>query len=87
VVVQAYETEHYAIRMAARHDFDGFVEKELATRRELGYPPYSHLALVRLESRSEAIALAAAAAVADELKEEVARGSLPVKILGPAPHP
>ena len=87
VVVQAYETEHYAIRMAAEHDFDGFVEKELSSRRELGYPPFSHLALVRIEGPSEAKALAAAEEVATRLRAQSEAERLPVKILGPAPAP
>jgi primosomal protein N' (replication factor Y) (superfamily II helicase) len=87
VVVQAYETEHYAIRLASQHDFDGFVERELQSRRELGYPPFSHLALVRIESSSEARALAAAGEVADRLRAQVESSRLAAKILGPAPAP
>jgi primosomal protein N' (replication factor Y) (superfamily II helicase) len=44
VIVQTYSPEHYAVRAAAKHDYRTFYEKELAYRRELGNPPYKHLA-------------------------------------------
>jgi primosomal protein N' (replication factor Y) len=43
VVVQTYSPEHYAVRFAAAHDYPGFFERELAFRRELGYPPCGRL--------------------------------------------
>ena len=39
VIVQTWDPEHPAIALAARHDVDAFLERELADRRELGYPP------------------------------------------------
>jgi len=49
VILQTFMPEHYAIQFAARHDVDGFYERELEYRRRLGYPPYARLA--RLEYR------------------------------------
>jgi primosomal protein N' (replication factor Y) (superfamily II helicase) len=43
VLVQSIAPEARAIAYAARHDSDGFLESELRRRRELSYPPYSHL--------------------------------------------
>src|SRR6185436_11436139 len=43
VVVQTFYPKHDAIRMAATYDFEGFVQKELDLRRELGYPPFVSL--------------------------------------------
>jgi primosomal protein N' (replication factor Y) (superfamily II helicase) len=51
VIIQTYAPEHYAIRAAAEHDFDGFYAEEIKHRRELGYPPFSRL--VRLIVRAE----------------------------------
>lgn len=50
VILQTYAPEHYAIRAAADHDFHTFYEREMRSRAELGYPPYSRL--VRLEIRA-----------------------------------
>ena len=49
VVLQTYQPDHYAIQMAAKHDYKGFFEQEMTFRRQLGYPPFSRL--VRLEFR------------------------------------
>jgi len=87
VLIQTYEVEHYAIRAAAAHDFDTFLSHELNSRRELNYPPFSHLALVRLESRDEARALTAAEEVVERLRRTNAELRLGAQILGPAPAP
>ena len=39
VLVQTYDPEHHAIKFAARHDVNGFIERELRDRKELAYPP------------------------------------------------
>jgi primosomal protein N' (replication factor Y) len=84
VLVQTYDPEQTAIVFASRHDVDGFLDQELVDRQELGYPPFSRIALVRVEAIAEADAQKAAGVLAD-----AARASLPphVEILGPAPAP
>jgi primosomal protein N' (replication factor Y) len=49
VVVQTLQPAHYSLQAAATHDFARFADAELAGRRELGYPPFSRLILLRLE--------------------------------------
>jgi primosomal protein N' (replication factor Y) (superfamily II helicase) len=49
VILQTFMPEHYAVQFAAGHDVNGFYERELEYRRQLGYPPYARL--VRLEYR------------------------------------
>jgi len=46
VVLQTYQPKHYVIQAAARHDYIGFVEKENAYRKEMGYPPFRRLARI-----------------------------------------
>lgn len=85
VVIQTYAPDHYAIRAAAAHDYEGFYRAELAYRRRTGYPPFS--TLVRLvwsgEGEEEVVraAQAAGAAAAGDLR------SLGVEALGPSPAP
>ena len=50
VILQTYFPDHYAVQYAARHDFTGFYEKELAFRRWMHYPPYTALANVLIRS-------------------------------------
>ena len=54
VLVQTWDPEHPAVALAARHDVDAFLERELADRRELGYPPLARCALVRVDALDEA---------------------------------
>ncbi len=49
VILQTFSPDHYVIQAAALHDYSNFVDKELAYREQLGYPPYTRL--VRLEYR------------------------------------
>jgi primosomal protein N' (replication factor Y) len=42
----------------ARYDFEAFAQAQLAERRAAGLPPFMHLALLRAEAKSDAVALA-----------------------------
>jgi primosomal protein N' (replication factor Y) (superfamily II helicase) len=53
VLVQALATGAPSIRHAARHDASGFLAGELARRRGLRYPPFSHLIEIALASEDE----------------------------------
>ena len=46
VVLQTYQPKHYVVKAAAGHDYAGFVKKESARRREMGYPPFRRLARI-----------------------------------------
>ncbi|MGE5263055.1 MAG: primosomal protein N', partial [Acidobacteriota bacterium] len=43
VILQTYAPEHYAIQAASHHDYAAFYEREIAFRREQGYPPFNRL--------------------------------------------
>jgi len=53
VVIQSYEPEHYAIRMAAEGSYEAFFERELSFRRLMSYPPEISLLSVRVMSEDE----------------------------------
>jgi primosomal protein N' (replication factor Y) len=84
VMIQTRQPEHPAIVLAARHDVAGFVRRELDDRRELGYPPFSRLGLVRFEAVEEALARDEGQRLAN-IARRAASGS--VQIVGPAPAP
>lgn len=84
VIFQTYQPTHPAIAFAARHDYEGFYERELAERRELGYVPFSYLVAIRVDAGDEQ--------VAREVCERLARrarqvGGDAAHVLGPAPAP
>lgn len=86
VILQTFDPNHEAIRCAASHAYEQFFESDSALRRELAYPPFGHLILVRVEGNTEkrveskAIKIGRAARL---LKGQ----SKDTMILGPAPSP
>jgi primosomal protein N' (replication factor Y) len=87
VLVQTRDPEHPAIVFARRHDVTGFLERELQDRRELGYPPYARLALVRIDDADERCARDGAATLAEAVARSPAAQNGDVQVLGPAPAP
>jgi primosomal protein N' (replication factor Y) (superfamily II helicase) len=83
VLIQTRSPDHPAIAFAATHDVAGFVEQEMALREELNYPPFSRLALVRVDAVQESHAQGAAQHLA-RLALKEGQGA---EILGPAPAP
>jgi primosomal protein N' (replication factor Y) len=83
VLVQTLAPEAAAIRYARTHDAEGFLAGELERRRELGYPPYSHLIRVELSGAD----VRRVAAAAERLRTALDDG-LPesARALGPAPR-
>ena len=63
LLVETSEPAHHAVQALMRADHGFFVERELAQRSELHYPPYSELVVVKA-SGPEASALAQGAAAA-----------------------
>lgn len=83
VIVQTFTPEHYAIRLAAKHDYDGFYSKEIQSRRELLFPPFTSLVKITVRSRIEDNAIRASEKLAEALKKKIPG----VDMLGPAPSP
>ena len=50
-VVQTSAPEHHSLRAAVAGDYELFYRQELELRRAMNYPPFTHLAEVRLEGR------------------------------------
>ncbi|MDQ7783828.1 MAG: primosomal protein N' [Desulfomonilaceae bacterium] len=86
VILQTFDPDNEAIRFAAVHEFEGFFENESIPRKELLYPPFGHLILVRVEGADEkkvenkAVRIGRAARL-------LKGASRDVMILGPAPSP
>lgn len=48
VIVQAYDTEHYAIDALTHQSYDDFYKKEIEFRQMANYPPFTDIVLVEL---------------------------------------
>jgi primosomal protein N' (replication factor Y) len=57
VLVQTINPDHYAVRLAAAQNYQGFYEKELNFRRMMHYPPFSAMANVLVRSEKKEMAM------------------------------
>lgn len=76
VIVQTYTPFNTAIQAARRLDYEGFCDQEIEARRELKYPPLTHLVCITMKGPSEQKVSFHATALAKEI-----RVALPEKII------
>jgi primosomal protein N' (replication factor Y) len=88
VLIQTFRPDHYVFQAVQSQDYQGFVQQELQTRRESGYPPFTRLALARVSGTPADAVAQAASRLTTALKKAIAKddslASL-VRVLGPAP--
>ena len=53
VIVQTYTPHSPSIQYARHHDFPGYAEQELDFRKQFGYPPFTHCAILGTRSTHE----------------------------------
>jgi primosomal protein N' (replication factor Y) len=85
VVVQSYRPDHYSIQAAAQQDYDAFYRQEMEARRELNYPPFSHLVNLVVTGEEEQEVTQTAHSLAESVRR-LAQGR-GIDVLGPAPAP
>ena len=51
VIIQTYEPSHPVLQDVLHNDFKGLYEKQMATRRQFGYPPFYRLVMIRLKHK------------------------------------
>jgi len=83
VLVQTYQPEHRSLLAAMHHDYSRFYREEIAFRREMGYPPFTHMIhMVAAGEEQKAVAETAKA-----IEQLLVRAGFSGTILGPAPAP
>ena len=86
VLLQTHDRTHYCWSYVGQNDYEGFYADELARRERHFYPPFSHLALIRISyARDEEKALAELSTFAQAVRNEAPK--LGVTVLGPAQAP
>lgn len=83
VVIQTYNPDHYAIRHAATQQYRAFFDEELRYRRELEYPPFTHLINVIVAGEDSDAVERAALAMGERMRQMLAQYAC--VLLGPAP--
>jgi primosomal protein N' (replication factor Y) len=85
VIIQTYTPEHYGIKEACFGDYDSFYAREIKYRKELSYPPFTHLINVVIRSDRENQAQRVASRLSENLVKIKKRRTF--RILGPSPAP
>ncbi len=52
VIIQTYNEKHFVLRKVLENDYMGFYQKELEDRKQMGYPPFSRIALIETKDTS-----------------------------------
>jgi primosomal protein N' (replication factor Y) len=85
VLIQTYAPHHYSVRAARDQDYERFMRRELSLRRELEYPPFARLVMVRIEGADANLVNKIATQAAAILGRAAQPSNL--RVLGPAPAP
>ncbi len=90
VIIQTFYPEHYAVTAARDHDYPTFFQKEIELREQLGYPPFSYLACLRLQGNQKQKTEDMARKMAEVMMEVIVswpkRGK-DLRVLGPVEAP
>ncbi|RRK11038.1 primosomal protein N' [Lactiplantibacillus garii] len=84
VYIQTFNPDHYAIRFAQHHDYEGFFKYEMQVRHQGGYPPYYFTVQITASDLDEAVAAKRMYQLLQWLRPRLAPSTI---ILGPTPKP
>lgn len=87
VIIQTHAPKHYSIKASQKHDYKQFYTKEIKSRKELNYPPFSRLARIILSSREEKKLIPSSDKLSQTIKEAIKKNKYKIEMLGPAPCP
>ena len=82
VYIQAFNTEHYSIVLAANNDYETFIQEELSIRKKLNYPPYYNLLLIKLSGKNEDYIVSESKKIENYLRKTLKSD---IYVLGPSP--
>lgn len=76
--VQTHHPQHPLFEALKRHDYPAFAAQQLQERAQAGLPPFSHLALLRAEARTQAAAQGFLSAIAQAAQQQLAAPDHPL---------
>ncbi len=86
VILQTFNPDHYVLQHAARHDYEGFFQRELAYRQTMLYPPFTRLLRIEVRDMKQSLAEQRAQALAEDVKQWLAEGNFhQTRMIGPVP--
>jgi primosomal protein N' (replication factor Y) len=85
VILQTLNPAHHVIRMATDHAMDEFYRRELESRRELNFPPFSRILRLLIRGKDASRVWDSASRMANAVRARFTAGEL--EMLGPAESP
>jgi primosomal protein N' (replication factor Y) len=82
VIIQTYSPEHYSVQTVVTHEYKKFYDKELKFRKQLYYPPFTHLVSIIIRGKNKETTQNTAEFITHELKMNNTDKN--TEILGPA---
>lgn len=79
VILQAYDTQHYALTSAAQHDYKRFFSHEMNYRHLAKYPPYTYLGSIVIVHKVNEVAMQDIESLLSVMKKDNN-----LKVLGPS---
>ena len=80
VIIQCFNTDHYSIKYASKHDYYSFYKEDMMIRKKLNYPPYYNLCLIKLVSTDYSLL----SNEANKIKNYLDKNTKDVTVLGPS---
>ena len=71
VIIQTFNPDHYAIKLAKQQDYNLFFKQEMNIRKMLNYPPYYFIASIKVISTSYEIVKKESNDIANRLRENL----------------
>ncbi|MDL2226670.1 primosomal protein N' [Deltaproteobacteria bacterium OttesenSCG-928-M10] len=87
VLIQTLNPRHPVLLTVAEHDYEAFFESEIEARSELGFPPFSRLALIRYSGPEETSLAEQAQKTRDLATPILAKLEPGLELMGPVPSP
>lgn len=92
VIIQSFNPDHYSIQFARKHDYQSFYDQEISQRKELFYPPFCRLVLVKISGNNRDKTKEMAERLGRSFQKWLrgkseSRDAQNIQVLGPAPAP
>lgn len=84
VIIQTYDPEHFVMEVIKNNKQELFYEQELANRKALGYPPFTHLFTVLVASKNEENTIHTMHRLAEYFRFYSERGKSSFRLIGPS---
>jgi primosomal protein N' (replication factor Y) len=87
VVIQTFRPKLDLIDDAARQDYDTYYQREILSRQQLKYPPYSRLVNFKFSGKTENTVIKSSHDFRKNIENKLKNSGIKIIILGPAPCP